>query len=467
MPAERAPRASRPFGTIRFRVTALATLAVLAVLVIAALALVTAQRRLLIASLDESLDERVDALEELIESGDLPEVIPSLLDDDDVTQVVTADGNVVAASTNVEGAPPIAAPPDAADSAVVRTVDGLALEESSFRLLSATVDSPDGGLVVHVAASVDDIEESVRILTVSLLVTVPVVVALLAALVWWLVGRTLRPVETIRAAVADIGGSDLDHRVVVPPGDDEIARLARTMNGMLDRLEDAARRQQRFVADASHELRSPLTRIRTELEVDLAHPATADGDATRRSVLEETAGLQRLVDDLLQLARSDESAAPGRHEAVDLDDIVLRQARRLSVGDRVTVDASGVSAAQVVGDPDQITRAVGNVVDNAARHATSTITLTLVERDGTAVLSVADDGPGIPADQRNRIFERFTRLDDSRTAGDGGTGLGLAIARAIVERHGGTIEVDPDHSPGARFVVRLPVASSPAEVPTR
>ncbi|MGH9118605.1 MAG: sensor histidine kinase [Acidimicrobiales bacterium] len=450
-------RVGRLTGTIRFRVTALATLAVLAVLVVAGIGLVAAQRRLLVESLDQSLDERVDGLEELIESDDLPEIIPSLLDDDDITQVVTADGEVIAASTNIENAPPIAEPSDG-DAAAPRTVDGLAPDEGSFRLLSDTVDEPDRDLTVHVAANLDDIEESIRILTTSLLVAVPSVAALLAVLVWWLVGRTLRPVETIRAQVADIGGSDLHRRVPSPQGDDEIARLARTMNGMLDRLEDAARRQQRFVADASHELRSPLTRIRTELEVDLAHPATADADATHRSALAETAGLQRLVDDLLQLARSDDRAAPRRHETVDLDDIVLRQVRRLRTGDRVVVDASAVTSAQVVGDPDQLTRAVGNVVDNAARHATTTVTVTLREQGGDAVLAVADDGPGIPADQRDRIFERFTRLDDARTAGAGGTGLGLAIARSIVDRHGGSIEVDPEHSPGARFVVRLPVA---------
>jgi len=456
--AARTSNPARLTSTVRFRVTALATLAFVAVLVVAGIGLVTAQSRLLVESLDQSLHERVDNLARLARSDALPETIPALLDDDDVTQVVTADGRVIAASANIAGAPPMAEPPGGAGTESVHTVDDLAADEASFRLLSQTIDGPDGTLVIHVAANLDDIEESIRILTTSLLVAVPVVAALLAALVWWLVGRTLRPVEAIRAEVADIGGSDLDRRVPTPPGDDEIARLARTMNGMLDRLEDAARRQQRFVADASHELRIPLTRIRTELEVDLAHPRTADLPATHRSVLDETAGLQRLIDDLLQLARSDARAAPLGHEAVDLDDIVLRQTRRLRTGDRVAVDASGMTSAQVMGDTDQLTRAVGNLVDNAARHAATTVTLTLVEWDGAAVLTVADDGPGIPADQHDRIFERFTRLDDARTAGDGGTGLGLAIAKAIIERHGGTIEVDPTYSPGARFVVRLPLA---------
>jgi heavy metal sensor kinase len=448
-------RRARLTGTVRFRVTALATLAVLGVLVVTGIGLVATQRALLVEGLDESLEARVVTIADLAEADTLPETIPSLLDDDDISQVVTDDGLVVAASSNAAGIPPIAEPPDP-DGASLRTVDGLGEDGAAYRVLSATVDGAAGPLVVHVAANLDDIEESIRLLRTSLLVAVPVVIAVLAAVIWWLVGRTLRPVETIRREVADIGGSDLDRRVPVPAGDDEVARLARTMNGMLDRLEESARRQQRFVADASHELRSPLTRIRTELEVDLAHRGTADLAATHRSVLEETAGLQRLVDDLLQLARSDARAVPMRLEAVDLDEIVLRQARRLRAGERVEVDVAGVGAVQVTGDRDQLIRAIGNVVDNAVRHATTKIVLTVSERDGSAVLTVVDDGPGIPAAHRDRVFERFSRLDDARTSGDGGTGLGLAIARAVIERHGGTIDVDPSITVGARFVIRLP-----------
>jgi heavy metal sensor kinase len=452
---------ARLTGTVRFRVTALATLAVLAVLLVAGIGLVTAQRALLVDGLDESLEDRVDTIADLAEAGTLPDTIPSLLDDDDIVQVVSDDGRVVAASSNAAEAPPIAEPPEPdgdGDGETVRTIDGLGEDGESFRVHSESVDGPTGALVVHVAANLEDIDESIRVLRTSLLVAVPVVVAVLAVLVWWLVGRTLRPVEAIRREVADLGGSDLDRRVPVAAGDDEIARLARTMNGMLDRLEDSARRQQRFVADASHELRSPLTRIRTELEVDLAHRETADLAATHRSVLEEAAGMQRLIDDLLQLARSDARAVPLRRDVVDLDEIVLRQARRIRAGERVEVDVTGVGAAQVTGDREQLTRAIGNVVDNAVRHATTGVALTVAERDGTAVLTVADDGPGIPATDRDRVFERFSRLDDARTRGDGGTGLGLAIAKAVVERHGGTIEVDPSTAVGTRFVIRLPCA---------
>jgi signal transduction histidine kinase len=226
------------------------------------------------------------------------------------------------------------------------------------------------------------------------------------------------------------------------------------MNAMLDRLEQAGDRQQRFVADASHELRSPLTRIRAELEVDLAHPGDADLVATHRSVLEEATNLQLLVDDLLHLASSDAGASSQRREVVDLDDIVLREAHRLRDAG-TQVDLSLVSAAQVNGDPIQLAHAVRNLTVNAAHHARSTVTVTLLEREHSAVLTVTDDGPGIPPAQRERVFDRFARLDDARTRATGGSGLGLAITRDIIQQHGGTVNVGGDGD-GACFIVTLP-----------
>ena len=337
-------------------------------------------------------------------------------------------------------------------------MDGLPHDSASFRVISRSVEGPGGPVVIHIAGTTDDIAESTRVLAASLLVIAPVVAALLAVLVWWLVGRTLRPVEAIRAEVAAIGGADLERRVPVPPGDDEISGLARTMNGMLERVSTTVDRQRRFVADASHELRSPLTRIRSELEVDLAHPEVADPVATHRSVLEETIGLQRLVDDLLLLARSDANVpAPTVDEPVDLDDIVVRVARRAARRHRSPSRSRRSTRSARVGDARQLTRAVANLADNAVRHATSRITLTLARQGDLAVLAVADDGPGIPADQRDRVFERFARLDEARPRATGGTGLGLAIAREIVEHHGGTLTIDGEHRPGACFVVALPI----------
>jgi signal transduction histidine kinase len=277
--------------------------------------------------------------------------------------------------------------------------------------------------------------------------------------VWWAVGRALGPVEAIRARVDRITGTGLDQRVPEPATADEIARLARTMNAMLARLQESADRQRRFVADASHELRSPLARMRAELEVDQAHPETADPASTADSVLTETVGLQRLVDDLLVLARGDAGALDGaRRTTVDLDELVNRVATRARAHG-ADVDTRAVRPVQVRGEPVQLERAVANLLDNAVRHARSRVTVALEGADGgRAELVISDDGPGIEPADRERVFERFTRLDDSRTAGSGGAGLGLAIAREIAERHGGSLTLWPGSGPGARFVLVLPVA---------
>lgn len=447
-------------ATVRFRITALATLVVLAVLGIASVGLIVAQRTTLTQGLDEGVSQHVDAIEALLAAGRLPAVLTGLGDDDTVAQVILEDGTVVAASANATGLRAALGSPPAGSTELVRTVQLRIDTESGFRLLTRRVDGPDGPAVIHMAAILDEVDESARVVASSLTIAVPTAAAILAALVWWLVGRTLRPVEAIRAKVAEIGSLDLERRVPEPTGDDEIARLARTMNAMLDRVEVAARRQQTFVADASHELRSPLTRIRSEIEVDLAHPDRADLAATQRSVLEETTALERLVDDLLHLARSDAAGSSPRREPLDLDDVVLSEVRRLRASRPVKVDVSGVTAAQVHGDAEQLARVVRNLVDNAARHASDTVTITLDEHDDDALLAISDDGPGIPADEHERVFERFTRLDDARHQATGGTGLGLAICRDIVRRHGGTIAIDAGHRPGARFVVNLPLRAA-------
>jgi signal transduction histidine kinase len=267
-------------------------------------------------------------------------------------------------------------------------------------------------------------------------------------------------VEQIRGEVDGIGLGELDRRVPQPPGRDEIARLAGTMNEMLDRLDVSNRQQQRFVADASHELRTPLARLRTEIEVAQAAPAasTTDGEVLR-SLHDEVDNLQRLTDDLLVLARNDAGVSDGAGRAVDLDDVVLEEVRAVDAHG-LSLDTRRVSAAQVLGHREQLRRVVANLLDNAVRHAERSVTVRLAETDGVVQLEVADDGPGVPAGRQADVFERFGRLDESRTEGRGGTGLGLAIARDLVERHGGTIAVDSHYEAGARFVVTLPSTSA-------
>ena len=464
-------------GTVRFRITALAALVVLVVLALTGVGLVAAQRELLTDGVDATLRQRADDVEAQLRNAPasaLARTWGGRDDDTNVTQLVGPDGEVLAASQNVAayGAPVVDDPAGTSDH--FRTVDHLATIDTDYRVLSRLVPVEGAGpewVVVHVGTDIDEIHDGAAVLTDLLALAIPVVTALLAVVVWWLTGRVLRPVEDIRSQVAVMGGGDLHRRVPEPPTDDEVARLARTMNGMLERLEAAQRRQQQFVADASHELRTPLTRIRSELEVDRAHPERADPAATRERVLAEAVGMQVLLDDLLRLAQADAQAGDSARGdlgpdagPVDLDDIVLREARRLRERGRVEVDVHGVSAGQAHGDPGQLTRLVRNLADNAERHAASTVRFTLGEDGDHLLLVVADDGPGIPPADRERVFERFTRLDDARTRDAGGAGLGLAIVARIVARHGGSVAaVDPPPgTTGARLEVRLPCAPTPS-----
>lgn len=437
--------------SLRSRITALASLTVLAVLLVAGFGIVRLHEQLLVETVDEQLQQTAAS-----QAAGLGDALVPPADDDSVAQLVR-DGRVVeVAPTASRGSldEPIADDPPAADRQVMRDVPVVLEGEGTYRVLSETL--PDGS-VLHLAANLDDVRESADALQRALAVAIPIVALVLGALIWWFVGRTLRPVEAIRAQVAEIGAQDLHRRVPVPTAHDEVGRLARTMNGMLDRLELAAEQQRRFVADASHELRSPLARMRAELEVDLAHPEAADLVETHQSALTEVVGLQHLVHDLLDLARHEGTAAAvSNPEPVDLDDLVLNATRRVRADGRVTLDTTGVSAAQVAGDPSRLGRLVSNLLDNAVRHAASTVTVTLRQDETTAELVVADDGPGIVEADRGRVFEPFTRLDEARTAGAGGAGLGLAIVRDVALAHGGSVTIDDRPGGGTQLVVTLP-----------
>jgi signal transduction histidine kinase len=318
-------------------------------------------------------------------------------------------------------------------------------------------DQSTGAFLVATAPTVS-IESSIDTITTTLWWAIPILILLVGGIAWLVTGRALRPVETIRTEVTAISHSSLDRRVSVPKANDEVGRLARTMNKMLDRLEDAADRQRRFVSDASHELRSPVAAMRATGEVALAHPDATDWPIVVRRMLVEDDRMEQIVGDLLDLARGEESDLP--HTAIDLDDVALDEAARARRSG-VTVQTSAVSAGRVRGSREQLTRVVRNLLDNATRHARSRVRVSLTADEHRVVLAVDDDGGGIPVAERERVFERFTRLDEGRARDEGGLGLGLAMVRAIADRHGGTAAVtDPidDTYPGARVVVTLPSA---------
>ncbi|MBI4939299.1 MAG: HAMP domain-containing histidine kinase, partial [Actinobacteria bacterium] len=383
--------------------------------------------------------------------------------------VVDDGGRVVAASAlQAEDRPLTDLAPASGRTAVVRTGKLALLDrDSPFVVVVSSFEVGGQEYRVVVAESVAAQRQSVATVLVLLLVGFPLLLALVAAASWFLVGRALRPVERIRAQVAEIGARGrLDQRVPVPAARDEIGRLAVTMNDMLASLDAARTAQRRFVADAGHELRSPVATISAVLDV-----AREDsGGATLAEltpVLEaEAARIGRLVDDLLLLARVDEHAVVLETGDVDLDDVVDGEVLRLRAAHpRLRVERV-VVPQRVRGDRARLRQVVANLGDNAARHARGVVRLVVAPDPDGALVVVEDDGPGIPPAERERVFGRFVRLDASRGRTSGGSGLGLAIVRELVAAHGGTVTIGDTAAGGCRVEVRLPSRPpdpSPAE----
>lgn len=344
------------------------------------------------------------------------------------------------------------------------------------RVVVVTAGPPDDPQTVLVAKSMADLRQSLHVVRTILLISFPLLLSVLAVVAWRVIGATLRPVERLRAGAEEITGSARPGQLPVPASRDEIHRLAVTLNNMLDRLAAARRRQRAFVADAAHELRSPLANMRTQLEVAQRLGDATDWPAVADDLLTDTQRLSRLVDDLLLLARADD-AAPARRPAavpVELGELVAEVAARYPSPPVRVVPPPGLRWTN--GEPDGLRRVLANLLDNAVRHAAGVVVVA-VEPDATAavtsdvksavtsdvtpgvsayhLVTVTDDGPGVPVADRERVFDRFTRLDDARARDAGGAGLGLAIVRELVRRESGTVRL-VDGDPGLRVEVRLP-----------
>ncbi len=450
------------FRGVRWRTTAAATLAVAVFLAVAALAFAFAQRQQLEGSITEAARQQASDIAAQVAQGGVGSDFAAGAGDQSLVQIVDAGGNVLAASPSVEGEPPVVdARPAPGSSTTIRSAALPIGEGEDFVVIAQGVSGPDGAVVVLVAESLELVGQSAAVVVNLLLIGYPVVLLGVAVTSYWLAGRALAPVEAIRTRVAKVQGtSELDARVPVPDGDDEIARLAITMNAMLERLERGSERQRRFVGDASHELRSPLATIRAAHEIATLHPESRDWKETSRDVLAELDRLDHLVADLLLLARVDEHGLRVRSVDVDLDDLLDDEANRLRKLVTLTVTVTALPV-RIQGDPIHLSRALRNLVDNAARHAESHVDLSLQVRedDGVIEVVVEDDGTGIPEADRERVFERFVRLDESRARASGGTGLGLAIAREIAAAHGGSLHVE-DGARGARLVLVLPLVGT-------
>jgi signal transduction histidine kinase len=425
---------------------------------------------LLVAVLRETLTREVRAAARL-RGQDVAAVLaangsgpgPLAVDDAEevLIQVLDDRGRVVAASPNAQGMAPVARLGSGESAEVEVPAGGPVEEEGEFLAVGTGADTPAGRRTVVVVRSTETVTETTAAVGGLLAVGLPLLLAVVALTTWVVVGRALAPVEAIRAEVDAISATALHRRVPDPPADDEIGRLARTMNRMLERLDRAQARQRRLVSDASHELRSPVAAIRQHAKVALAHPGRTTTTELAATVLAEDLRLQRLAEDLLVLTRADEHTLGLRRRPVDLDDLVFDEARRLRGISGLRVDTTGVSAGRVDGDAAGLRRVLRNLGDNAARHAGAQVAFSVAEHEGVLRLRVEDDGPGIPEADRERVFERFVRLDGARARDDGGSGLGLAIVAELVAAHGGTVAIASGPAGGARVEVTLPRLGDP------
>jgi signal transduction histidine kinase len=336
--------------------------------------------------------------------------------------------------------------------------------DRSFLALAQGLELDGGDYTVIIASFTQGQRESVKTVLKLLLIGFPGILLLVGVAIWLLIGRTLGPVERIRQRVAGIEATRLDERVPVPQTRDEIALLAVTMNRMLDRLQTSQQAQRQFVADASHELRSPLATLSATLEVADADVSGRAWRDLRSVMVAETDRMGILVENLLLLARADDEGLRIIAVDVDLDDLLESEARRLRMASDLRV-TTAIEPVRVQGDVLKLSQVLRNLVDNASRHARTSVRLSLVGAGPDAVLTVDDDGPGIPPADRQRVFERFVRLDESRDRASGGAGLGLPIVREVVLSHHGAVAVADSPEGGCRVIVQLPLLQADDPLP--
>jgi heavy metal sensor kinase len=379
--------------------------------------------------------------------------------DDAFAQLLAPDGSVLDSSSAIAAARALVPAGFATPSYVER--DGMSIENEVVPARMLAVRLTNGDVLV-VGVSLDDQRQTLAGLAASLAIGGPLALALVVVVTWLLVGWTLRPVDSMRAEAAAISAGEPGRRLPVPNTDDELARLAETLNAMLDRLEEAIERERRFVDDASHELRTPLSNLKAGLELALRRSRTADElEGEVRSAAEETDRLSRLAEDLLVLARADRGRLPIRRESVDVTSLVgdtvesfaARAAER-----HVGIDMRVPEELRADVDELRVRQALGNLLDNGLRAAPSGGHVSVAaERDnGSLRLEVRDSGPGFPPEFLPVAFEAFTRPDAGRSRPVGGAGLGLAIVAAVAQAHGGSVSAENLPDGGAVVVVWIP-----------
>ncbi len=441
---------------IRTKVLLISSTAIVVVMAVAAVMMVLLLRSELMGAAQDLGEDTAHEVAEIARDGPLPEELPRAGEEAPAIQVVQA-GRVISQSSGDRTQGLIAVPEQRPGTVRFHQREMLPIKEDGpFVVAALGIDTPTGPATILVAVEVEEVDEVIRIARNVLGVGFVALIIVTSGVLWFVIGRTLAPVAAIRERAESISGADLHRRVPEPPGDDEIADLARTINAMLGRLEASAERQEAFVADAAHELRTPIASLRARIETAL-HGADPADHALLRDQLVDTERMARLVDDLLLLSRSDSGALGDELLPVDLEDIITDVL--LTFGETaVPITASRVDPVQVRGQAFLLELVVTNLLDNALRYARTSIEVTLRASGGQAVLTVDDDGPGIPVDRRAAVLERFVRIDESRQRGTGGAGLGLAIVSEIVRLHRGSVDVGESPAGGARLQVTIPQA---------
>jgi two-component system OmpR family sensor kinase len=453
---------------IRVRMTA--WYVALLALVIAALGsfLVVQLRADLTAAVDANLGPAAHQIargyreEGLLEAHDVSATV--LSGDRPASQVLDSAGRVLGSFGDRVARTPMLGAADRArvlqDGPLLRSAV-LGPEGRHMRLAARASDWGGQRAIVVAAESTADIARPVHRLLILLLIGGPAALLAAAGGGWWLARRALRPIDRLTTEAAAIDGPRLGERLADPGTGDEVAHLAAILNTMLARIQAGVQEQRRLVADTSHELRSPLAAMRAELEVSLrAGTLDAESRAVLESTLEEVVRMSRTVDDLLIIAAADEGRLELARQPVDLAEIaraVVRAAEPLAAARGITlrVDAG---AAPASGDPHRLSQGIANLVDNAIKYSPTggAVAVTTAVEGAAAVVRVCDQGPGIPSELADRVFDRFFRVDPSRARATGGSGIGLAIVREIADAHGGRAWVEARDGGGSVFAVAVP-----------
>lgn len=479
--------AAKHLRSIRARITIVSTALVAATLVIASMLLMQWVKADLLDSAQQSLDQALDDQAQLL--GYDPEFVNELTEGELLPGALQAninggevfiglfssrdDTSVAFGQMEINGVPVAGLAIDVETGEIEEVLDPLfeeplddpevieAVESLAFEVLEVASGSESQFLVG--ATPLDEIEQSVEAIQDALTILVPLLALVFGGLTWLLVGRSLRPVMSITEQVEAISTASLDRRVPVPDTEDEVANLATVMNRMLDRLQRGGERQRQFAADASHELRSPLSTVRAAAELLGRSPSADRAARLSDDIVAETDRMDELIGDLLELSRLDEHRGNQVLEPVDLVPLLALELQAELAEGRVELLAP--PSVMIIGSPSQLRRAARNLVDNALRHADRRVAVTVASEPGIVILAVDDDGAGVPDENKPAVFERFSRLDEARTRDAGGSGLGLALVRAIAEVHNAMVSVTDSTLGGARFVLTFPAMATGVSTP--